>query len=55
MRVGFSPGWLRQGVAGCGKHFPGLGGGTLDSHVETPESGGMEARFGGRILRLIES
>jgi beta-N-acetylhexosaminidase len=25
-----------QGVAGCGKHFPGLGGGALDSHLETP-------------------
>jgi beta-N-acetylhexosaminidase len=26
----------RAGVAGCGKHFPGLGGGTLDSHLATP-------------------
>ena len=32
----FVAGLAAQGVAGCGKHFPGLGGGTLDSHVETP-------------------
>ncbi len=25
-----------RGVAGCVKHFPGLGGGTRDSHLETP-------------------
>jgi beta-N-acetylhexosaminidase len=24
------------GVVGCGKHFPGLGSGTLDSHLATP-------------------
>ena len=33
---GFLAGLAAEGVAGCGKHFPGLGGGTLDSHVETP-------------------
>jgi beta-N-acetylhexosaminidase len=33
---GFLAGLAVQNVAGCGKHFPGLGGGTLDSHVETP-------------------
>jgi beta-N-acetylhexosaminidase len=33
---GFLAGLAAQNVAGCGKHFPGLGGGTLDSHVETP-------------------
>jgi beta-N-acetylhexosaminidase len=32
----FLAGMAAQGVAGCGKHFPGLGGGTLDSHLETP-------------------
>jgi beta-N-acetylhexosaminidase len=33
---GFLAGLAAHGVVGCGKHFPGLGGGTLDSHVETP-------------------
>jgi beta-N-acetylhexosaminidase len=33
---GFLAGLAVHGVAGCGKHFPGLGGGKLDSHVETP-------------------
>lgn len=33
---GFLRGLAAHGVVGCGKHFPGLGGGTLDSHQETP-------------------
>jgi beta-N-acetylhexosaminidase len=33
----FMAGMAAQGVAGCGKHFPGLGGGTRDSHLETPK------------------
>lgn len=32
----FLAGIQAQGVVGCGKHFPGLGAGTLDSHLETP-------------------
>jgi len=32
----FLAGLAAQGVAGCGKHFPGLGSGTRDSHLETP-------------------
>jgi beta-N-acetylhexosaminidase len=32
----FLAGLAAHGVAGCGKHFPGLGGGALDSHLETP-------------------
>jgi beta-N-acetylhexosaminidase len=32
----FLAGLAAQGVMGCGKHFPGLGGGALDSHLETP-------------------
>jgi beta-N-acetylhexosaminidase len=32
----FLAGLSAQGVVGCGKHFPGLGGGALDSHQETP-------------------
>jgi beta-N-acetylhexosaminidase len=28
-----------RGIAGCGKHFPGLGGGALDTHMETPAIG----------------
>jgi beta-N-acetylhexosaminidase len=35
----FLAGLKRHGVTGCGKHFPGLGGGTLDSHKETPKIG----------------
>jgi len=33
----FLAGLAAHGVAGCGKHFPGLGGGRRDSHFETPE------------------
>jgi beta-N-acetylhexosaminidase len=33
----FLAGLAEQGMVGCGKHFPGLGGGTLDSHLATPE------------------
>jgi beta-N-acetylhexosaminidase len=32
----FLAGLAANGVVGCGKHFPGLGGGSLDSHLETP-------------------
>jgi beta-N-acetylhexosaminidase len=32
----FLAGLAARGVVGCGKHFPGLGAGTLDSHLETP-------------------
>jgi beta-N-acetylhexosaminidase len=32
----FLAGLASQGIVGCGKHFPGLGGGALDSHLETP-------------------
>ena len=33
---GFLAGLAKQSVVGCGKHFPGLGGGALDSHLATP-------------------
>ena len=32
----FLEGLGSEGVLGCGKHFPGLGGGKLDSHVAMP-------------------
>jgi beta-N-acetylhexosaminidase len=32
----FLQGLTRQGVLGCGKHFPGLGSGQVDSHQATP-------------------
>jgi beta-N-acetylhexosaminidase len=35
----FLAGLATHKVVGCGKHFPGLGGGTLDSHLETPAIG----------------
>jgi beta-N-acetylhexosaminidase len=33
----FLKGLARQGVLGCGKHFPGLGSGQVDSHHTTPQ------------------
>ena len=33
---GFLSGLHAERVLGCAKHFPGLGGGTLDSHAATP-------------------
>jgi beta-N-acetylhexosaminidase len=32
----FIAGLQQYGIVVCGKHFPGLGGGTLDSHLATP-------------------
>jgi beta-N-acetylhexosaminidase len=32
----FLCGMAEFGVVGCGKHFPGLGGGNLDSHIDMP-------------------
>lgn len=32
----FLIGLKSRGIVGCGKHFPGLGAGALDSHMETP-------------------
>lgn len=32
----FIAGLQQHGIIACGKHFPGLGGGTLDSHHATP-------------------
>ena len=34
--LAFVEGLEVEGVLGCGKHFPGLGGGTLDSHESMP-------------------
>ena len=46
----FLAGLAAQGVAGCGKHFPGLGGGTLDSHLETPAIRAQQAvSYGAKI------
>jgi len=33
---GFLAGLQAERILGCGKHFPGLGGGKLDSHHDTP-------------------
>lgn len=36
MASGFFKGFRDEDVLGCGKHFPGLGGGAVDSHYELP-------------------
>jgi len=47
----FLKGLNKFGVLGCGKHFPGLGGGSLDSHVATPViDRGMDALWGADLL-----
>ncbi len=43
----FLRGLRMHNVVGCGKHFPGLGAGALDSHLETPSIN----RSMGRMLR----
>lgn len=35
----FLDGLAKEGVLGCGKHFPGLGSGAVDSHQTTPRIG----------------
>lgn len=41
----FLTGLTESGILGCGKHFPGLGGGTEDSHKELPVVEKDEARM----------
>ena len=42
----FLAGIAAQGVVGCGKHFPGIGGAAGDTHFVTPEIGASGRRFG---------
>ena len=41
----FLAGLSESGTLGCGKHFPGLGRGRLDSHLSMPRIGGDATRF----------
>ena len=52
--AGVSGGLAAQGVAGCGKHFPGLGGGTLGlASGDAGDRAHVEARCGMRTWRRI--
>jgi beta-N-acetylhexosaminidase len=51
----FLLGLKNQRVVGCGKHFPGLGGGMLDSHLDTPSiARGMQEIMNDDLYPYVE-